>query len=129
MAPPIDADPCTRESGVLGGTIGVAAPLAVGATHDEIDEGHCAPVPSEDGCGPPGRPRINASPRIRFVPDLVTMLIAGPEVQPNSVENARDITFISCTAATGSAANIVCRPHGSSPVAPSTTKSACRRPP
>src|SRR4030095_10251901 len=118
MAPPIDADPSTRESGVLGARIAAAAPLAVGATHDEIDEGHCAPVPSEDGCGPPGRPRISASPCILFVPDLVTMLIAAPEVQPNSVEKARDITFISCTAATGSAANIVCRPHGSPPRSP-----------
>ncbi len=41
-------------------------------------------------------------------------------VQPNSAENARDMMFISCTAPTGIVENIVCRPQGSSPVAPST---------
>src|SRR5262245_52761547 len=129
MAPPIANAPCSSESRMFGGSSSAAAPLFTGSTQLEIEPGHCAPVPNEDGCAPPGRPRIRPSPRSTLVPDLVTMLTAGPEVQPNSAENALDMTFISSTAPTGSVANIVCRPHGSLPVAPSKTKSVCRHPP
>src|SRR5688572_3045942 len=129
MAPPIANDPWTSESGEFGRRIGAITPAVTGGTQVETDEGQWASVDSDDGCGPPGRPRIIASPRIVFDPDLVTMLMAALDVQPNSAENARDITFISCTAPTGSVENIACRPQGSSPLAPSTTKSACRRPP
>src|SRR5262245_47926731 len=129
MAPPIANAPWSKESGMFGGSSSTAAPLFTGATQLAIDPGHCAPVPNVDGCAPPGRPRIRPSPRTTLVPDFVTMLTAGPEVQPNSAENAFDMTFISSTAPTGNVANIVCRPQGSLPVAPSTTKSVCRHPP
>src|SRR5262245_2233959 len=129
MAPPMANAPCNSESFMFGGSSSTAAPLFTGSTQLEIEPGHWAPVPNVDGCAPPGRPRIRPSPRITLVPDLVTMLMAGPEVQPNSLENAFDMTFTSSTAPTGSVANIVWRPHGSLPVAPSTTKSVCRHPP
>ncbi len=112
-----------------GGTIGVATPLVVGATQLETEEGHCWAAENVVVCMPPGRPRKSASPCVTLPPDFVTMLTPALEVQPNSAENARDMTFISCTALTGIVENIVCRPHGSSPLAPSTMKSAWRRPP
>ena len=48
------------------------------------------------------------------------MFTAVPDVQPNSAEKAFESTVISCTAPTGTVENIVWRPQGSSPVAPST---------
>src|SRR5262245_53041559 len=107
MAPPIANDPCSSESGVLGGMIGAITPAVTGGTQVESDGGQCASVDSEDDCGPPGRPRTSSSPRRVFDPDFVTMLIAGPEVQPNSAENARDRMFISWTAPSGSVENII----------------------
>src|SRR6516162_429307 len=102
MGPPIAIDPCRSESGMSGGTI------------VRVDENDFA-------CHDPGRPRKRASPCKAFVPDFVTTFTAVLDVQPNSAEKARDMTFISCTAPTGIVENIVCLPHGSSPVAPSTT--------
>src|SRR5579862_2607715 len=112
-----------------GGTSGVAAPLVVGGTQLGTDRGHWLSAENVVDCIPPGRPRNSDSPCVAFVPDLVTMLMPALDVQPNSAENARDMMFISCTAPTGIVENIVWRPHGSSPLAPSTMKSASRRPP
>ncbi len=103
-----------------GGTRPAAVPFTVGWTHVEIEPGHCWSAEKVVASVPPGRPRNNASPCVTFVPDLVTMFTPALAVQPNSAENARDMMFISCTAPTGIVENIVCRPHGSSPVAPST---------
>src|ERR1700722_7803384 len=104
-------EPWPSESGMSGGTSGVATPFAVGGTHVGTDGGHCALAENEVDCMPPGRPRNRASPCVAFVPDLVTTLIAALAVHPNSAENARDMMFISCTALTGIVENIVWRPH------------------
>ena len=55
------------------------------------------------------------------------MLKAGPAVQPNSAENAFASTETSCTAPTGTAAIIVCRPQLSSLLAPSSMYVVVRR--
>ena len=55
-----------------------------------------------------------------LVPDLVTMLNAGPAVQPNSAENAFVSTAASCTAPSGTVVSIVWRPQPSSLLAPSS---------
>src|SRR5690348_1635352 len=104
-----------------GGTMGTGLPFVVGGTQVGTDGAHCCSAENVFGCMPPGRPRKSASPRVVLLPAFVTMLIAALDVQPNSAENAGDIAFISCTAAIGIVENIVWRPHGSSPVAPSTT--------
>src|SRR5438105_7844908 len=96
-----------------GGTSGTARPFAVGGTHVPTEGAHCRSAEKVFACNVPGRPSTSASPCVAFVPALVTTLIAALDVQPNSAENARDITFISCTAPTGIVENIVCRPHGS----------------
>ena len=95
-------------------------PFEVGGTQVETEGAHCAPAEKLVDCIPPGRPRNSASPCSALVPDLVTMLMPALAVHPNSDEKARDMMFISCTAPTGIVENIVWRPHGSSPVAPST---------
>src|SRR5579864_777887 len=120
-APPSAKDPCNSESGVSGGMSGAGLPLSIGGTQVLVYElTHCSSAEKVVACAPPGRPSSSASPCVTLVPDLVTMFTAVLEVQPNSAENARDMTVISCTAPTGSVENIVWRPHGSSPVAPST---------
>ncbi len=65
------------------------------------------------------------SPCRPFVPDLVTMFNAGPEVQPNSEENAFESTVISWMAPSGMVAIIVWRPHASSLFAPSSVVWSC----
>ena len=47
------------------------------------------------------------SPWSVFVPDLVTMFIAGPAVHPNSALKAFVSTATSCTAPTGTVINAV----------------------
>src|SRR5262249_31970250 len=103
-----------------GGTSATGAPFETGGTHVVTDGAHCASAENADACMPPGRRTNSPSPCSAFVPALVTMLIPALDVQPNSDENARDITFISCTAPIGIVENIVWRPQGSSAVAPST---------
>ena len=61
------------------------------------------------------------------MPDLVTMFIAGPAVQPNSAENALDRTEISWIAPIGTVASIVWRPQPSSLLAPSSMNVVVRR--
>ena len=61
------------------------------------------------------------------MPDLVTMFNAGPEVQPNSEENAFESTVISWMAPSGTVAIIVWRPHASSLFAPSSVTVVVRR--
>jgi len=55
------------------------------------------------------------------------MFIAGPDVQPNSAENAFESTETSWTALTGTVASIVCRPQLSSLLAPSSMNVVVRR--
>ena len=57
------------------------------------------------------------------------MFNAGPDVQPNSEENAFVSTVISCTAPMGIVAIMVCRPHASSLLAPSSVVVVVRREP
>jgi hypothetical protein len=80
-------------------------------------------------CAPPGRAMASASPCSALVPDLVTMFSAGPAVQPNSAENAFESTDNSWMAPMGTVASIVCRPHPSSLLAPSSFTVVWRRPP
>ncbi len=61
------------------------------------------------------------------MPDLVTMFIAGPAVQPNSAENALVSTAASCTAPSGTVVSIVWRPQPSSLLAPSSMYVVVRR--
>src|ERR1051326_2179756 len=112
-----------------GARISVSTPFEIGFTHEGTDDGHCASLPSVFACSPPGRPRNSPSPWSALVPDLVTMLTAALEVQPNSAENAFDSTVISWIAPTGTVAIIVWRPHGSSLLAPSMVTAVSRRPP
>jgi hypothetical protein len=69
------------------------------------------------------------SPWKSFVPDLVTMFSAGPEVQPNSEEKAFVRMLISCTAPSGTVAMAVWRPQPSSLFAPSSVNVVARREP
>src|SRR4029077_14596356 len=78
---------------------------------------------------PPGRSRNSPSPCNSFVPDLVVMFNAGPEVQPNSEENAFESTLISWIAPIGTVAIAVCRPQPSSLFAPSSVNVVARREP
>src|SRR5437868_12558150 len=82
-----------------------AALMAVsvgGVTHDATDSGQNPSMPNVLACQPPGRPMYNPSPCGVLVPDLVTMLTAGPAVNPNSAEKAFESVVISCTAPSGS---------------------------
>src|SRR5262245_16273246 len=98
-----------------------------GVTHDDTDGGQKPSVENVFACHEPGRPMYRPSPRSEFVPAFVTMFIAGPEVQPNSAEKAFDSTATSSTAPIGTVAIIVCRPHPSSLLAPSSMNVVVRR--
>ena len=78
-----------------------------GVTHDDTEGAQKFFVENVDAWSPPGRNMYSASPRNVLVPDLVTMLSAGPAVQPYSAENAFDRTVVSCTAPTGTIVSIV----------------------
>jgi hypothetical protein len=68
----------------------------VGVTQLGTDGGQNPSVEKVFACQlPPGRMRTIPSPWYSFVPDLVTMFSAGPEVQPNSDEKAFERTLIS----------------------------------
>src|SRR5262245_60913558 len=101
----------------------------VGVTQLEADGGQKFFVENFSDCIPPGRLMNRPSPCTVFVPDFVTILTAGPDVHPNSDENAFDITVTSWTAAIGNVAIIVCRPHASSSFAPSSVVVVVRRDP
>src|SRR6185369_13709138 len=79
-----------------------------------IDGGQKPLVENVSACQSPGRNMKRPSPCNSLVPDLVTMFSAGPAVQPNSAENAFEITAISWMAPTGTVAIMVWRPHPSS---------------
>ena len=98
-----------------------------GVVQLETDGGQKPFVENVSACQSPGRPRYSASPRRALVPDLVTMFIAGPAVQPYSAENALDSTDTSCTAPTGTVASMVWRPQPSSLLAPSSMNVVVRR--
>src|SRR5262245_51235204 len=78
---------------------------------------------------PPGRNSINASPCRSLVPAFVTMLSAGPEVQPYSDANAFERIWISLIAPSGTVAIAVWRPQASSLFAPSSVNDVARREP
>src|ERR1035438_5063869 len=86
----------------------------VGVTQLDTEGGQKPEVENDLACMPLGRFMYSASPCKSFVPDLVTMFTAGPEVQPNSAENAFVSTVISWIAPIGTAVIIVWRPHASS---------------
>src|SRR6185436_7480956 len=94
----------------------------VGAMQLATDGAQNPVVPKLFACQLPGRVMNRPSPRTSLVPDLVTMLRAGPAVQPNSAENAFDSTEISWIAPIGTVAIIVWRPQPSSLLAPSSMK-------
>ena len=94
------------------------------------DAGQKSSVENDFACRlPPGRSMNSASPCRSFVPDLVTMLSAGPEVQPYSAENAFERTATSWMAPSGTVAIAVWRPHPSSLFAPSSVNVVARREP
>src|SRR4051812_13821278 len=101
----------------------------LGVTQLGTDGGQKFVVEKLSACMPPGRTKNSPSPCTVFVPDLVTMLSAGPAVQPNSEEKALESTVTSCTAPTGRVAIIVCRPQASSLLAPSSVTVVVRREP
>src|SRR4029078_6094886 len=91
-----------------------------GVTHVVTDGAQKTSVENVFACQPPGRAIYRPSPRMLLVPDLVTMLNAGPAVQPNSAENALVRTAASCTAPSGTVVSMVWRPQPSSLLAPSS---------
>src|SRR5437763_15062993 len=93
------------------------------------EDGQNPLVENVPACQLPGRTINSPSPCRSVVPDLVTMLSAGPEVQPNSEENAFESIVISWTAPSGTVAIAVWRPHASSLLAPSSRTVLERRPP
>src|SRR5512139_2353993 len=117
MGPPIVPDTWLSSSGVSAGLMAVSV---AGVAQLGTDGGQNPSVANVVACDPAGRPRYRTSPLNAFVPVFVTMFIAGPEVQPYSDEKALASTEISCTAPTGTVACIVCRPHASSLLAPSS---------
>src|SRR5262249_36344192 len=108
---------------------GLIAASEGGLTQLGTDGGQKFLVENLSACQSPGRIMNSPSPCRLFVPDLVTMFNAGPEVQPNSEENAFESTVISWTAPRGTVAIAVWRPHPSSLLAPSSTTVVWRRPP
>src|SRR5262245_30744457 len=117
IGPPIEPETCCSASGISTGLI---AASVVGVTQLGTDGGQKFLVENLSACQPPGRIMNNPSPCRLFVPDLVTMFNAGPEVQPNSDENALESTAISWMAPSGTVAIAVWRPHPSSLFAPSS---------
>src|SRR5262245_19491514 len=98
IGPPIVAETCCRASGISTGLIALSV---VGVTQVGTDFGQKPLVENVSACQPPGRTINSPSPCNAFVPDLVTMFNAGPEVQPNSEENALERTLISWMAPSG----------------------------
>src|SRR5439155_23062057 len=101
-----------------GTSAGLMAVSVLGVMQLATDGAQKPTVPNVSACHPPGRVMKSPSPRTSFVPDLVTMFIAGPAVQPNSAENAFESTETSWMAPTGTVAIMVWRPHPSSLLAP-----------
>src|SRR5262245_10293395 len=100
---------------------GLIAVSAGGVTQLDTDGAQKPFVENAFDCQlPPGRFMNRPSPCRLFVPDFVTMFNAGPEVHPNSDENALESTVISWIAPNGTVAIAVCRPHASSLFAPSS---------
>jgi hypothetical protein len=67
---------------------GLIAWSVEGVTQVDTDEGQKLSVENDLACMlPPGRLRYSRSPCTVFVPDLVIMFSAAPEVQPYSDEN------------------------------------------
>ena len=124
IGPPIDPETWLSSSGTSAGLIASSVP---GVVQLGTDAGQNPVVENVVACAPPGRPRYSASPRTALVPVLVTMLSAGPEVQPYSDEKALASTDTSCTAPIGTVASIVWRPHASSLLAPSSMNVVVRR--
>src|SRR4029453_17121560 len=110
IGPPNVPEPCFSASGISTGLI---AASVVGVTQLGTDDGQKPLVENVSACQSPGRIISSPSPCRPFVPDLVTMFNAGPEVQPNSEENAFESTFISWMAPSGTVAIAVWRPHPS----------------
>src|ERR1700719_2303742 len=111
IGPPIEPEYWPSASGMSTGLIAVSVD---GVTQLETDGAQKPLVENVFACMLPGRLMNTASPCRLFVPDLVTMLSAGPAVQPYSDEKAFDSTVTSCTAPTGTVVIIVWRPHASS---------------
>src|ERR1700730_151957 len=101
---------------------GLIAGSVPGVKHAGVDFGQKPWVENVFACQPPARARKSPSPWKPFVPDLVTTFKAGPEVQPNSEENAFVRIVISWIAPSGTVAIAVWRPHPSSLLAPSSRK-------
>src|SRR4051812_10342474 len=110
-------------------SMGVIEVSVVGVTHEGTEGGQKFFVEKDLACISPGRPRKRNSPWKPLVPPLVTILRAGPAVQPNSEEKALESSVISCTAPSGMVAIIVCRPQASSLLAPSRVVVVVRREP
>src|SRR5215212_829704 len=108
---------------------GLIASSVAGVTQLSTDGAQKPLVENVFACPVPGRIMNSASPRIVFVPDLVTTFTAGPAVQPYSAEKAFESTVTSCTAPSGTVAIMVWRPHASSLFAPSSVNVVVRREP
>src|SRR4051812_24122717 len=127
MGPPIVPENWCSLSGM---STGLMAVRVEGVTQLWTDGGQNPSVENDFAWKlPPGRPRYSASPWKLLVQDLVTMLRAGPEVQPNSEANAFCRTWISLMAPRGTVAIAVWRPHPSSLFAPSRVNDVARREP
>src|SRR5512140_2214280 len=103
MGPPNDPDTCASSSGRSGGLMD---PSVDGVVHDGTEGGQKFLVENPLAWMPPGRLMNRPSPLNVFVPDLVTMLNAGPAVQPYSAEKAFDSTVVSSIAPTGTVVSI-----------------------
>src|SRR6185295_6808226 len=101
IGPPIEPDTCESASGMSTGLIAVSV---LGVTQLETEGGQKPFVENVLACHPPGRFTNIPSPWNSFVPDLVTIFSAGPEVQPNSEEKALVSTAISWIAPIGTVA-------------------------
>src|SRR3954463_10870214 len=107
-------------AGMSTGLMGVRGSGGVAAS---TDGGQKPSVENVFACRlPPGLLSTRASPWRLLVPDLVTMFRAGPDVHPNSGENALVRTCISWMAPRGTVAMAVWRPQPSSLLAPSRVK-------
>ncbi len=126
IGPPIETEPWFSVSGM---STGLTDPSVAGVTQLDTDPGQKLSVENDLACQSPGRNMYSASPCRSFVPDLVTVLIAAPEVQPYSAENESESTAISWTALIGMVATDTWRPHPSSLVAPSSVNVVARREP
>src|SRR4051812_25910785 len=117
IGPPREPEYWRSASGMSTGLI---AESVDGVTQLSTDGAQKPLVENRFACRPPMRLLKRISPCVLFVPDFVTMLSAGPDVHPYSAVKAFESTVTSCTAPTGTTAIIVCRPHASSLLAPSS---------